>query len=107
MDDFASVVKKARQDKRLTLESLALKLGSHKGYCSGIENRKVNPPSSKIVRKMAKIFGLDVKRLLILAEIEKIDREVREIFREGALGLYEARLKGNVIAKPAAQVAVG
>jgi transcriptional regulator with XRE-family HTH domain len=98
MDTFSTVVKKARLEKHLTLEAVATKIGSHKGYVSGFENRKVNPPSSRIVRKLAKLYGLDQKRLLILAEIEKIDPEVREVFREGAFQVYG----GGESAPPAA-----
>lgn len=105
MEDFASVVKQARLQKGLTLEGMASRIGSHKGYISGWENHKVSPPSCKIVRKVAKLFGLDVKKLIILAEVEKVDRDVREIMREGSLNLYAARNSG---AQPAAaQAAVG
>lgn len=87
MKDFASVVKEARQEKRLSLQQLAGKLGTHKGYCSGFENRKVNPPSPKIIRKMAKLYGLDVLELLILAHIDKAPKEVREIMRDRYSGM--------------------
>ena len=96
MRDFASVVKEARRFKGLTLQAVAIKIDSHKGYVSGIENRKVNPPSAKIVRKLAKLFQLDVQELLILAAVEKAPKEVREIMREGSLGMLEASRKNGV-----------
>lgn len=100
MKDFASVVKEARRFKGLTLQQVASKVGTHKGYISGVENRKVNPPSPKIVRKMAKIFDLDVLELLILAAVEKAPKEVREIMREGSLGMLEASRKNGVTVVP-------
>lgn len=96
MKDFASVVKEARRFKGLTLQQVASKVGTHKGYISGVEHRKVNPPSAKLVRKMAKLFDLDVLELLILAVVEKAPKEVRELIREGSLGMLEASRKNGV-----------
>jgi transcriptional regulator with XRE-family HTH domain len=96
MKDFASVVREARKSKGLTLQAVASKIGSHKGYCSGFEGRKVNPPSPAIVRKLAKFLGLDVLELLILATVEKAPKEVREIMREGSLGMLDASRKNGV-----------
>lgn len=96
MKDFASVVKEARRFKGLTLQAVATKVGTHKGYISGVEHRKVNPPSAKIVRKMAKLFQLDVQELLILGVVEKAPPEVREIIREGSLGMLETIRKQGV-----------
>jgi transcriptional regulator with XRE-family HTH domain len=101
MRDFASVVKEARRFKGLTLQAVASKVDSHKGYISGIEHRKVNPPSPKIVRKLAKLLDLDLKELLILAAVEKAPKEVREIMREGSLGMLEAsRKQGVTVVEP-------
>lgn len=96
MKDFASVVKEARRFKGMSLQVVADKVGTHKGYISGIENRKVNPPAPKVVRKMAKLFELDVHELLILAQVEKAPKEVREIMREGSLGMLETIRKNGV-----------
>jgi transcriptional regulator with XRE-family HTH domain len=46
---FGDLVRKMRKEKSLTLEAVAKKVGSHKGYVSGIENDRVNPP---LVRNM-------------------------------------------------------
>ncbi len=71
MSHFGDLVKKLRREKGLTLESVAKKLGSHKGYVSGIENDKVNPPSVKIIKKFAKLFGQDARALARLAWVDK------------------------------------
>jgi transcriptional regulator with XRE-family HTH domain len=82
MRDFASIVKNARANKGLTLQKLADKLGTKKGYCSGIENRKVNPPSPKITKKMAKVLGLDETELLVYGYIEKAPADIQDFVRK-------------------------
>lgn len=62
----------------MTLEAVAKKLGSHKGYGSGIETDKVNPPSVKLIRKFAKIFGQDARTLARLAWVDKAPAILRE-----------------------------
>ena len=60
-----------RKEKGITLEAVAKKIGSHKGYVSGIENDKVNPPSVKVIKKYAKCFGQDARALVRLAWVDK------------------------------------
>jgi transcriptional regulator with XRE-family HTH domain len=68
---FGILVKQLRKEKNLTLEEVAKKIGSHKGYVSGIENDKVNPPSVKIIQKYAKCLGQDAQMLVRLAWVDK------------------------------------
>jgi transcriptional regulator with XRE-family HTH domain len=60
------------------LEAVAKKIGSHKGYVSGIENDKVNPPSIKIIKKFAKLFGQDARTLARIAWVDKAPEILRE-----------------------------
>lgn len=85
MADFATIVRNARLGKGWTLQQLADKIGTEKGYCSGIENKKVNPPSPKIVKKMAKLFDIDPVELLVYSFIEKAPPEIKDIVRSGSL----------------------
>ena len=71
MSRFGDVVRALRQEKGLTLDVVAKKIGTHKGYISGIERGKVSPPSVKLIRKFAKAFGQDEKQLVRLAWIDK------------------------------------
>ena len=71
MSHFGDLVRKLRKEKGITLEAVAKKIGSHKGYVSGIENDKVNPPSVKIIKKYAKLFGQDARALARLAWVDK------------------------------------
>lgn len=89
--DFATTAKEARLAKGLTLEALADKIGTEKGYISGFENRKVNPPSPKIVKRMAKVLGLDETELLIYSFVPKAPKEIRGILLDGALAILETR----------------
>lgn len=78
MSDFGDLVKRLRKEKGLTLEAVAKKIGSHKGYVSGIENGKVNPPSVKIIRKFAKLFGQDERTLVRMAWVDKAPALIRD-----------------------------
>ena len=78
MSNFGDLVKRLRKEKGLTLEAVAKKIGSHKGYVSGIENGKVNPPSVKIIRKFAKLFTQDERTLVRMAWADKAPALIRE-----------------------------
>jgi transcriptional regulator with XRE-family HTH domain len=75
---FGELVRRFRKDKGMTLEAVARKIGSHKGYISGIENGKVNPPSVKIIRKFSRLFHQDERTLVRIAWIDKAPALVRE-----------------------------
>lgn len=76
MRRFCDVVKSARKEKGLTLEKVAKAVGSHKGYISGIENDKVDPPMPGVVAKLAKVLGLEFEELLVLRLLEKRGRHL-------------------------------
>lgn len=78
LSHFGALVKKLRKENNLTLEAVAKRIGSHKGYVSGIENDKVNPPSVKVIVKYAKLFGQDPKTLVRLAWVDKAPAIIRE-----------------------------
>ena len=75
---FGDLVKRLRKERGLTLEVVAKKLGSHKGYVSGIENGKVNPPSVKMLKKYARIFGSDPRSFVRLAWVDKAPELIKE-----------------------------
>ena len=78
MSNFGDLVKRLRKERNLTLEAVARKIGSHKGYVSGIENDKVNPPSVKIIKKFAKLFSQDERTLVRIAWADKAPAIIRE-----------------------------
>jgi transcriptional regulator with XRE-family HTH domain len=78
MSRFGDLVKRLRKDRSMTLEQVARKIQSHKGYVSGIENGKVNPPSVKFIRKFARIFQFDEKQMVRLAYVDKAPKLIRD-----------------------------
>lgn len=78
MSRFGTLIRKLRKERGLTLDHVAKKIGSHKGYVSGIENGKVNPPSVKFLRKFAKIFRYDEREMVRMAYVDKAPRLIRE-----------------------------
>ena len=77
-EPFGKRVKDLRKAAGLTLEVVATRMGTHKGYISGIENRTVAPPSPKFVRRFGQVYGVDERELLRLAEVEKLEPEIRD-----------------------------
>ncbi len=128
MSNFGELVKRLRKEKGMTLEAVARKIGSHKGYVSGIENGKVNPPSVKIIRKFAKLFSQDERTLVRIAWVDKAPAIIRDEARrilsfsetEGASGAdlatvpllntlatgYAAELASDGRPKPAVRAAL-
>ena len=78
MSRFGDLVKSLRKEKGLTVEEVAKKVGTHKGYISGIETGKVNPPSVKMIRKFARLLGQDEKELVRLAWVDKAPALIRQ-----------------------------
>jgi transcriptional regulator with XRE-family HTH domain len=80
MQSFAEWLGKEIRIRGWTLETVAKRIGSHKGYISGMRHQKVNPPSAKIVRKLCRIFGQteeQTKLVLKLAWAEKAPIAIR------------------------------
>lgn len=87
MGSFGMLVKQLRKERGYVLEHVAKKIGSHKGYLSGIENGKVKPPSARFIRKLSKILDYDEREMLKMACLEKVPVLIREEFEE-ALQMY-------------------
>lgn len=77
MSNFGELIRRLRKDRGLTLADVAQAIGSNKGYVSGIETDKVNPPSPKLVRKLAKLFREDERKLLWIAWADKAPAIIR------------------------------
>ena len=78
MKRFGHVVREARKAKGLTLEAVAQRLGSHRGYLSAIENSRFNPPRERTVLKLARILGLKPKPLLTRVMVERAPALIRK-----------------------------
>jgi transcriptional regulator with XRE-family HTH domain len=74
---FGQTIHDRRKEKGLSLEVVARMCGTHKGYISGIEGRKVNPCSAKITERLCKALDLDAERMIALGWIEKSPAKIR------------------------------
>ena len=77
---FGPMLREQRHARGLTLLAVGKKLGTSKGYLSGIENEKTNPPSDRKVRRLAKILGMDELNLLKVAWLDRMPADVRALF---------------------------
>ena len=75
---YGAIIQACRKSRGMTLQEVAKRIESHKGYVSGIENGMVNPPSPTITCKLATMFGLDQEDLLEVAWAEKAPKRIRE-----------------------------
>lgn len=71
MNSFGTEIKAARLAKKLSLQQVAERVGTFKGYCCGIETGSLNPPSERMTRKFCRTLGLNVDRMLALAVLHK------------------------------------
>jgi transcriptional regulator with XRE-family HTH domain len=78
MSHFGKLLKRLRTERGLSLHAVADKIGSHKGYVSGIETGKVNPPSVNLCRKLARLLGQDEREMVLLAWIDKAPALIRD-----------------------------
>lgn len=78
MSNFGELMRRLRRERGFSLKTVARKLATQKGYLSGIENGKVNPPSAKLVKRIAQLYGQDERMLLRLAWADKAPTLIRE-----------------------------
>jgi transcriptional regulator with XRE-family HTH domain len=81
MRRFGERIRALRKARNMTIEEIAERSGIRKGYLSGIECLKVNPPSPRVVRALARALGADVRTLLLHAYVEKAPKEIRAELR--------------------------
>lgn len=82
---FANFLKKLRTQRGLTMDVLAKKCGIQRGYISGIESGSVNPPSPKLVKRLATKLKGDADYMLLLAWVDKAPKEIRAYLVEKLL----------------------
>ncbi len=88
----------------MTLAAVAREIGSNKGYVSGIETNKVNPPSAKLIRKLARLFDQEERALLWIAWADKapllIRRELQGVARFRGAGPSNDHLRIPLLNAP-------
>lgn len=68
---YGEEVRAAINTKGLTLQRVGDRCGTFKGYISGICTGNLNPPSERMTRKLSRVLGLNVDRMLGLAVLQK------------------------------------
>ncbi len=86
MEKFGELLRRLRTEQGYTLDEVAQKIGTHKGYISGIETGSVNPPSVKFIRKIARLLRVEEKDLVMRAWVEKAPEVIREEVRRKVFG---------------------
>ena len=80
-------LKQVRLEKELTLEELAKRTGFTKGLLSKIENNKVSPPLSTLM-KITRALDVSLSELFRAAEESRIIKVVRQKERKSTLGMF-------------------
>ena len=81
---IARRIKEIRTEKEMTLEEVAVKTGFTKGLLSKIENNKVSPPVSTLV-KIAKAMGVSLGDLFSPADAQQIKivrKDQRTVYKQ-------------------------
>lgn len=71
MKTFGQFIREARLKKGLTLEKVASRIRTHKGYISGIEGGKVSQPSRRFIGGLCRLLDLPETGMAALAHAEK------------------------------------
>jgi len=82
MTTFGGMIHSLRASRGMTLEQVAKRCGTHKGYISSIERGKVAPPSTKLVVRLSRVFGVDAQELAIQAWVDKAPKMIRGVVQE-------------------------
>jgi phage repressor protein C with HTH and peptisase S24 domain len=76
---LGQIIRKKREELRLTLDEVASRVGFSKPYLSTIETGKVkNPPSDELLTKLERLLKFEAGLLLHIAHIERMPPDVRE-----------------------------
>jgi len=74
---FGEQVRRARQQRGMTLEALSAATGMAKSYLSQIETGYAPPPRDDKIRKIAEALGLDANALLPQAHLSELPADVK------------------------------
>ena len=74
---FGDILKKLRQDKKITQEELAIKINSSRSNIANYENNN-NMPSVEILERLAKIFDVSTDYLLGKTDIKSNKLDLTE-----------------------------
>jgi len=76
---LGQIIRKRREQLRLTLDEVSSRIGFSKPYLSTIETSKVkNPPSDELLRKLERILEFEPGLLLHIAHLERLPSDIRQ-----------------------------
>jgi len=75
--EFGTRLRKLRQERDMTLDTLAAESDISKAYLSQIETGRVDPPRDEKIRRLEEVFGLRPGTLLELAHLARTPDDVR------------------------------
>ena len=76
---LGQIIRKRREELKLTLDEVSRRIGFSKPYLSTIETGKVkNPPSDELLTKLEKILTFEPGLLLRIAHIEGLPCDIRQ-----------------------------
>lgn len=76
---LGNIIRKKREELRLTLDEVSGKVGFSKPYLSTVETGKVNnPPSDELLRGLERVLGFESGLLLHIAHVEKLPSDIRQ-----------------------------
>jgi len=78
MSRLGEIMLNARKSLTLTLEAVAKKSGTSKGYLSGIENGKVAPPSPRMAKKIATSLKFKGDTFAMICDAEKLMPDLKK-----------------------------
>lgn len=96
--EMGQFIRKAREEKKLTLDALALITGISKPYLSNIETaRAPGPASEEKLRKIATALDLSADGLVAMADWLRTPESVRNLLRNGKLRRGDGVARGSGI----------
>jgi phage repressor protein C with HTH and peptisase S24 domain/DNA-binding XRE family transcriptional regulator len=75
--EFGTRLRQLRQERDMTLDTLAAESDISKAYLSQIETGRVDPPRDEKIRRLEEVFGLRPGTLLELAHLARTPDDVR------------------------------
>ena len=76
---LGQIIRKKREQLKLTLDEVSNRIGFSKPYLSTIETGKVkNPPSDELLTKLEKILEFEQGLLLHIAHMERLPSDIRQ-----------------------------
>lgn len=98
---LGQIIRKRREELKLTLDEVSSRIGFSKPYLSTIETDKVrNPPSDELLKRLEKILQFEPNLLLHIAHMEALPPDIRQEYESAEAENQKLRhLIKNIIDK--------